>query len=476
MFCNIKTTKKQADIKFQISDLKSNMKLTNSIICAFLSLLVFSGCKKDYDKSVFDQLPQERSADMLKEYKTVLSSAPYGWQAYVYPGSGNLASTFLFKFDSTNRVVTNCDLSGTTITTPMESSYSIRALQMTTLVFDTYSYLHLLADPNTNVNGGTSGKGLYSDFEFYFIKMAATKDTIWMEGAQKGMPMVLVKVIDDNKADVEEGFDLNGGKKMADMQYRIHSYLGSTMFINMQMQDSKQISFVYSGGSSIYFLYQNDTTGQIQGKGTLFSYTAKGIHLRDTVWYKNYPFTDLVWNQGTNNGFYLDGIFNTSKTTTTPDFPMSSLVGTLFQALYQPAGYPDPSAAATSSSYKAVIKQLNDSINAKGYTLSEMSYLFSQSKSLMTIYVSVSKGAASYYGIYTYDFVLADDKKTYTFSLKSQDSGGQGLRSAMAPLLNYFESGSKKLTLDYYPSASYGMLAQFKSVDDPTFYFVLIPY
>jgi hypothetical protein len=452
------------------------MKLINTLLSAVLVLVLFTGCKKDYDKSDFEQLPQERSAQMLQDYKKMLSSAPYGWQAYVYPGSGNLASTFLFKFDSTNRVVTTCDLSGSTITTPEESSYSIRALQMTTLVFDTYTYLHLLADPNQNVIGGTSGQGLYSDFEFYFMKMSANKDTIWMEGAQKGMPMVLVKVTDDNRADVEQGFDQNGGKAMADMQTRIQAYLPQAMFFNLKMQDGKQMSLSYAGGSVMYFRYQNDTTGKLVNQGTLFSYTAKGIHFRDTIWYKNYPFTDLIWNKGTNNGFYIDGIYNNSQANNTPDFPFSALFGNGFTGLFQPAGFPDQSATAISDSYKAIIKTLNDSINGRGYTFREMDYLFSKSRQEMSIYVSVAKGGQSYYGVYTYNYTLADDRKTYTFTYQKQDTGGQGLRYAMVPLLKYFETGSQKLTLDYYQSPSYGMLGQFKSIDDPNFYFVVIPF
>lgn len=452
------------------------MTLTKSIICALFTLLLFSSCKKDYDKSDFDQLPQERSAQMLSDYKKILTSAPYGWQAYVYPGSGNIASTFLFKFDSTNRVVTNCDLSGVTITTPMESSYSIRALQMTTLVFDTYTYLHLLADPDNNVNGGTAGKGLYSDFEFYFMKVSDNKDTIWMEGAQKGMPMTLVKVTDDNKADVADGFSVDGGKPMADMQTHIQSYLASASFFNLKMQDGKQMSLSSGGGYVLYFRYQNDTTGKLINQGTLFSYTAKGIHLRDTIWYKNFGFTDLIWNKGTNNGFYIDGIYNTSTVSNTPDFPLSSLFGNGYTGMFQPAAYPDQRTAAVSDTYKSLMKTLNDSINGRGYTFREMDYLFSPSRQEMSIYISVAKGGQSYYGVYTYNYTLADDKKTFTFTYQKQDAGGQGLRYATGPLLQYFETGSRKLTLDYYQSASYGLMGQFKSVDNPNFYFAIIPF
>src|SRR5204862_5715275 len=64
-------------------------------------------------------------------------------------------------------------------------------LQQPSLLFDTYSYLHVLADPNPDVNGGTVGGGLFSDFEFYFDSNSA--DTIQLVGRLNGSKMSLVK-------------------------------------------------------------------------------------------------------------------------------------------------------------------------------------------------------------------------------------------------------------------------------------------
>ncbi len=454
------------------------MRIAFQIICLVVVLTVFAGCKKDYDKSVFEELPQERTAQMLKEYKSMLASAPYGWMAYAYTGAGNIASTFFFRFDSTNRVLTNCDISTTTITTPQESSYRIQALQMPTLIFDTYSYLHLLADPNSSTAGGASGSGYTSDFEFYFVQMSKDKDTLYMQGAQKGMPLTLIKISEDSKGLIYDGFLKNGGKDMADMKSKFQYYFYYNTFINLKMQDGKQMTVsspislsspVVSNG--IYFRYL-DENNKLVSQGTLYSYTATGVHLRDTIWYKGTAITDLVWNKGSNNNFYIDGIFNNSQTINTPDFSLSSLFGNGYTGLYQPSGIPDASSAATSLSYRTLFKDISDSIRGRGYTLREYSFLFNPSAKQMVIYVSVSKGTSTFFGTYTYDYQLSSDGKTYTFTYKEQTSGGQGLRYAMDPLLKYFNN--KQLELNYFISTSQGMMGQFKSISDADFYFTAL--
>jgi hypothetical protein len=75
--------------------------------------------------------------------------------------------------------------------TPNESSYRLKALQRPTLLFDTYSTLHLIADPTPDVVGGETGEGYYSDFEFAFI--SASADTIKLEGTFNKSKLILVR-------------------------------------------------------------------------------------------------------------------------------------------------------------------------------------------------------------------------------------------------------------------------------------------
>ncbi len=156
-----------------------------SITCAF------TACKKD-DKFLFEQTPDQRLNQTLEAYQSQLSGAANGWKGLITvdSGKGNTYS-FYFKFNASNRVTMYADFDSATAITAMESSYRIKALQQPSLIFDTYSYVHLLADPNPSVNGGPTGAGLISDFEFAFD--SSTTDTIKLTGRFNGSKAVLIR-------------------------------------------------------------------------------------------------------------------------------------------------------------------------------------------------------------------------------------------------------------------------------------------
>src|SRR4029079_19665808 len=83
------------------------------------------------------------------------------------------------------------DINLQTASTAKESSYRLKDLQTPALIFDTYSYLHMLADPDGSVNGGTNGQGLVSYFEFAFDSLAT--DSILLTGRVNGTKLTLIK-------------------------------------------------------------------------------------------------------------------------------------------------------------------------------------------------------------------------------------------------------------------------------------------
>ena len=169
--------------------------MKKSLLYFLVVLAIFSSCKKN-DTSVFSQTADERLNATLSKYQTQLSGAQYGWKGIVSPAGGGTYS-FYFKFNDSNRVKMYSDFDSTTATTLKESSYRLKALQQPSIIFDTYSYIHLLSDPNESagvvatVNNGPIGAGLISDFEFYFD--STTVDTIKLIGRFNGSKAILIR-------------------------------------------------------------------------------------------------------------------------------------------------------------------------------------------------------------------------------------------------------------------------------------------
>ncbi len=160
-------------------------------IFIFIAIAGISSCTKE-DKAVFDKSADERINEKLTAYQAQLSGAQDGWKGLLVTDSGRGSThSFYFKFNNDNRVVMLSDFDSLSAVTLKESSYRLKALQQPSLLFDTYSYLHVLADPDGAVNGGPQGAGLFSDFEFYFD--ADTPDSIKLVGRFNGSEMTLVK-------------------------------------------------------------------------------------------------------------------------------------------------------------------------------------------------------------------------------------------------------------------------------------------
>lgn len=163
----------------------------NLTVYIFITALLFAACKKDED-NVFKESPDERINKVLAEYNHTLTSAEYGWKGIVFPSALPTSPfSFYFKFDTLNRVQMFSDFDSTSFVTMRESSFRLKSLQQPSLLFDTYSYIHVLCDPDASLNGGYYGGGLLSDFEFAIDGING--DTINLTGRLHGSKAMLVK-------------------------------------------------------------------------------------------------------------------------------------------------------------------------------------------------------------------------------------------------------------------------------------------
>ena len=272
------------------------------LIAICIIAVAISSCKKD-NKSVFDKSPDERLKEKLDAYQVQLSGAQDGWKGLLVTDSGRGSThSFYFKFNNENRVVMLSDFDSLSAVTLKESSYRLKALQQLSLLFDTYSYLHVLADPDGTVNGGPVGAGLFSDFEFYFD--AATSDTIKLVGRFNGSKMTLVRA---TKAEADA---YNSGQLAAGLNInKILTYF-KRLTIGTQLYDvkidpvNKQFVFSWLDGSGNL---QTFTTGYYFIAGGVV-FTSPLVNGSQTIT----GFSNIVWNQASETlNLTADGVAST---------------------------------------------------------------------------------------------------------------------------------------------------------------------
>lgn len=240
------------------------MKRIKNIVLLFVATLLLGACKKVSD---FDgERPDERLAAHLAAYEQLLVEAEYGWIGYLYPDGGG-GYAFKFAFDANNRVIMYADRKEAQATTPKESSYRLRATQVPSLYFDTYSYLHELADPDPLKSGGNVGEGQLSDFEFSIL--SASVDTIRLKGNLNESELILVR------ATADQGDDYIG--KVYAQKQRLEAFKRFPYYYNQLAIGGKQYNITINTQRQTVSFYSNagsftsfNTTYVAQDNGIVF--------------------------------------------------------------------------------------------------------------------------------------------------------------------------------------------------------------
>jgi Domain of unknown function (DUF4302) len=230
-------------------------------ICG-LVLLTVSSCRKVDDSSVFGQSPDQRINATLAKYQEKLSGAQFGWKAIVATNEGG-NFTFYFSFNDSNRVKMMSSFDSTSATVLKESSYRLKALQQPSLLFDTYSYIHQLADPNPASNGGEAGVGLGADFEYWFNEAESSTDTIILMGTINRTKTKLIRATQQERDDFLNG-ELAGGLAIN----KILNYYKRFVVNGTDSTDA----FIFSRGS---YIIRPDDDGNLLDDSRGVTYTLK---------------------------------------------------------------------------------------------------------------------------------------------------------------------------------------------------------
>ncbi|MET3979625.1 hypothetical protein ABIB62_002211 [Mucilaginibacter sp. UYP25] len=428
------------------------------LIYSFITIALFASCKKGVDPAAGER-PEERTATALKTYDDALTGAPYGWKAFLYP-SGGSGFSFYMTFNTSNRVSMYADINSTSTQTSSESSYRLKAVLAPSLLFDTYNYMHILADPAPEVNGGTAGWGLYSDFEFTFDKLSG--DSILLHGNMLKSQLILVKAT-SAEADAYKAKQLNI------LVNSIVDYTAANKNLYLQLGDDIKVQTTLNITSKVLSLnWVKDNT--VSQSTSAFAFTLTGVVLKQPVVYEGKKITELTWDAAAKNLYTtVGGEKVVIQASPTPILPLHLLIGVSYNNIIVPnatnyAGWSVDFVTRRATAALATQK------GPYGLRLDRMQFIFNVLESSLTVTVDIYQGNNKFLADFPYAYIKTGDG-VYKFNAIPPTGNAGLIVNEMAPLTTQ-RIGADHFILDYFFDANTGQtLGQFKSVEHPDFAF-----
>jgi hypothetical protein len=286
------------------------MKQHTLIILLFSVLTFLSGCSKedDYD-SVFEKTADERIAEMTQKYADALESSEYGWNAVYYPDSSAYGGfSYLIRFNGDDKT---CEIYSDLSSNSGEGTYRYQYQQEPSLIFDTYSLLHVLADPEYEI----AGKGYGGDFEFYFRSIS--DDEILLEGKIHGGKLLLEKA---GESDV----DVIAGKY--ENSQLLSPQANTPFFRNLVIEKpvNRKIGFQYSSA------LRNVTISYLEGETQInesitVEFTKEGFKLHEPLTVGDLTIQNFLFDE--NSGLFVVADDNITGSLVFDNAPAATIPG-----------------------------------------------------------------------------------------------------------------------------------------------------
>lgn len=414
-------------------------------------------CRQDDDDTILGK-PEVRMDQLVKDYHQKLVSSPNGWKGYVFPGNGG-GYSFLMQFSSEGRVVMMADINEESATKSFESSFRLATVQRPSLFFDTYSYLHILSDPDPNVIGGVVGEGLKSDFEFAFEKVSDNGDTIHLKGNQNASSFTLIKATSEEAVAYRRG-DIKTLMNKADAYGEAHQ------FVYIQSPDGKRLNTTINLDKRSFSLSlrQADT---LNIQSVPFSYTSQGLHLKKPVRYGNITFQDVLFDGATEQYYAMsNGSRINLVTSEEPILPLHLLLDVDFNTI----SAPQAPLEGSSPNFNAIVEYMTNALENAGltYLAIELEFHTDNKTMNMNLFFEPFDASATYVAQYPFTYEKSTDG-VFKFKQHDEPNGnGKFLLGIMPRMFYYFDNN--RFRMDYYKSEN-GYIPQMRSVESPQFYF-----
>jgi hypothetical protein len=316
------------------------------LVCFIVTQLAFLSCKKSEVEPLFSDSANKRITTAIDGYKKQLVGSEYGWKGAYYPnGAKDGGYSFYLKFDATGRLSMYSDLDGLFTDKAFETTYQVKALQKPTLIFDSYSYLHELVNPD--YNGGT---GYMADLELAVV--SADENKISLVGNVNKTEMILTKLTKAESESLAKGglaniFDSSVDFVNTDKYLTIVFPTGERADISIDL-DTKKFTI---------FSIKNNNVDALE---TPFILTTTGIQFKNPLTLYGVTFQELVWDNILKiyyinpNGKRINVVLSSK-----PGLPFYYALGTLFQGFYMSTAIPSQTAE-----YKALYAKIKSNVIA----------------------------------------------------------------------------------------------------------------
>ncbi len=421
-----------------------------------------ASCKKD-SEPIFED-PDSRLAAELNANQAKLLDAPNGWKATIYPKGGK-GFFYYFKFKADGSVTMLSDFNSTTAQIAEEGTYRLKALQRPTLIFDTYSYIHLPADPNGEISGGPNGAALISDFEFAFVR--STKDSLVLEGIFNKNEFKMVKLTAPEEQQILSG--------------QISSFIAETTplitsKILYMMLDGNQVPISLSATTKVFSI-----AGQAS---SVFYYGVNVLELGEPIKFSTYSFDKVYWNNTAKYFYVKNGADEIKIEVSLSPLPLdiTPALHTVLGSRWGSLKVQVPLLPDLSTDFLNTYNAAN--LNMNGFSnrfIEYMTFLFGANNQV-TLAVRV-RNPASPTSVYTANYVfkmtLNSTTGVATFVLDPLQALGAGIgnsnansyKTYLAPLTTYMTSNTFKIAYIAAGAPSGSTVGGFLSQTNPASFF-----
>lgn len=386
------------------------------------------GCQEKNDLAP-EERPEERMRAALSELRSQLVEAPHGWKGYLTPHGGGGYGLYMDFYDN-DRVSMVADLSPESADEMLESTFRVKAVMAPSLLFDTYSYIHWLADPTPSAYGGRPGRGFESDFEFEHH--GSSGDTLFMVGKKLRSGMTMIKATAEEK----DAFQ-SGQLKMSIEGVTSHYNSLRNPFLEVIGTSNRAQLTVDVGGKTVGLTVVDDGGNVLDNIVVPFAFTLTGIKLLRPTVLGNISINGFDFDGQTLAATYDGGTQDVSEFPT----PLVSL-DKLFGWRQPYTGFAGSVVPGVNSEIH-ILDDVYALFTASGRTVTDMNFaLTSNLQATVTInYVANSSGSA-FVASATYNYTIEGD--VITLSRSSVNVNWPTRAVQVAPFDNFFGNGDTR--------------------------------